>query len=231
MDQLLAFARGPLFAIAILIMLLGLGRHVLLQVHLLATKGSALRRVIWQRVLADSLSWVLPLKHLRRGTLILTFSSILFHAGAILVPLLLADHVVLWESFLGVTLPKLEPAFADWATLVTIACIFVLLSYRVFVRRSRDLSKPSDYAILVLVLLPFLSGFLASHPGMNPLPWRLMMLLHVLSAEALLIAIPFTKLAHVVLFPFDRLSQVHWQLRTGAGERVAVAIYGEEARV
>ena len=57
------------------------------------------------------------------------------------------------------------------------------------------------------------------------------MLFHVLSAEALFLAIPFTKLAHVVLFPFDRLSQVHWQLRAGAGEKVAMALYGEEAKV
>ena len=42
---------------------------------------------------------------------------------------------------------------------------------------------------------------------------------------------PFTKLSHIVLFPFDRLSAVHWQLRPGAGERVAEALYGKEARV
>ena len=32
------------------------------------------------------------------------------------------------------------------------------------------------------------------------------MLIHVLSAELLFVVVPFTKLAHVVLFPFDRLS-------------------------
>jgi nitrate reductase gamma subunit len=65
----------------------------------------------------------------------------------------------------------------------------------------------------------------------NPLPWQEMMLIHVLSAEALFLIVPFTKLAHIVLFPFDRLSQVHWQLRPGAGEQVATALYGDEARV
>jgi nitrate reductase gamma subunit len=85
--------------------------------------------------------------------------------------------------------------------------------------------------VLALVLAPFLSGFLAAHPSLNPLPWSGMMLLHILSAEILLVAIPFTKLAHVVLFPFDRLSEVHWQLRPGAGDRVAAALFGEEAHV
>ena len=57
------------------------------------------------------------------------------------------------------------------------------------------------------------------------------MLLHLLSAELLLLITPFTKLAHIVLFPFDRLSEVHWQLRPGAGDRVAAALYGERAQV
>lgn len=231
MDQWLEFARGPLFALTFLIMVLGLARHVLIQVHLLVSKGNMLRRVTWRRVLGDSLTWVLPLKHLKRGTVLLTLASVVFHIGAILVPLFLADHVVLWESFLGVGLPKLSVPLADALTLVTAGLIVVLLSYRLLITRSRDLSRLSDYIILVMVLLPFVTGYMASHPEVNPLPWQSMMLIHVLSAEALFVAIPSTKLAHVVLFPFDRLSQVHWQLRAGAGERVAAALFGEEAKV
>ncbi len=212
-------------------MLLGLGRHVVVQLNLLAAKGNKLQRVRWQQVFADSLSWAFPVRHLTRGTLALTSTSILFHVGAILTPIFLADHVVLWESLLGVTLPRLPASAADLLTLLTIILVVVLLGYRILVRRSRDLSKPGDYVILGMVLVPFVTGYMASHPMVNPLPWQSMMLFHLLSSEALLVAIPFTKLAHVVLFPFDRLSQVHWQFRPGAGDRVAAAIYGEEAKV
>ena len=93
------------------------------------------------------------------------------------------------------------------------------------------MSQRTDYVLLLLILLPFSSGFLAAHPGLNPLPWESMMLLHLLSAELLMVLIPFTKLAHIVLFFFDRISQLHWQLRPGAGSRVAKALFGEEARV
>jgi hypothetical protein len=82
-----------------------------------------------------------------------------------------------------------------------------------------------DYLLLLLILVPFVSGYLASHPGVNPFRWDVTMLLHILSAELLFVAVPFTKLAHVVLFPFDRLSAVHWQLQPGAGEKVAAALY------
>jgi len=231
MDPWLDFARGPLFALTFLIMLLGLARHVLLQIQVLATKGRAVRRTVWRRILADSLGWVFPLKHFSPGTRFLTTASILFHIGAILTPLFLADHVVLWGSFLGVRLPRLSAAVADLLALSTMVLILVLLLYRVAVTRSRELSKANDHLVLLLVLLPFLTGYLASHPAVNPLSWDVMMLLHILSGEALFVAIPFTKLAHVVLFPFNRMSQLHWQLRTGAGQKVAVAVYGEEARV
>jgi hypothetical protein len=88
-----------------------------------------------------------------------------------------------------------------------------------------------DYALLALIFVPFASGYLASHPESNPFPWDTMMLTHVLSADILFLAVPFTKLSHVVLFFFDRISQLHWQLRPGAGDKVAEVLYGKEARV
>lgn len=231
-EQWLDFARGPLFAGAFLIMILGLARHVLLQTHaLVIRKGRRLRLVPWRRVAADSLEWAVPVRHLVRGTILVSIASFLFHVGAILVPLFLVDHVALWERFLGVGLPSLDRGIGDALTLLTISCLLVLLSYRAFVRRARDLSRPSDYLLLLLILLPFLSGYFAAHSSVNPLPWNVMMLIHLLSAECLMVTVPFTKLSHVILFPFDRLSAVHWQLRPGAGDRAAEALFGREARV
>jgi nitrate reductase gamma subunit len=232
MEHWLELARGPLFAFTFLVMALGLARHVLLQVHGLVTrKGQRLRQAPWRRMASSALSWAVPVRHLDRSTLVMTTASFLFHVGAVVVPIFLAAHVALWSGFLGVSLPALGEGAADLLTVMTIVCILALFAYRVMTPRARALSQASDYAVLGLVLIPFLSGFLAAHPTLNPLPWSWMMLLHILSAELLLLAIPFTKLAHVVLFPFDRLSEVHWQLRPGAGDRVAAAIYGEEAHV
>jgi nitrate reductase gamma subunit len=232
MEHWLELARGPLFAFAFLVMGLGLARHVLLQVHGLATrKGRRLRQAPWRRMASSALSWAVPVRHLDRSTLVMTTASFLFHIGAVVVPVFLAAHVALWSGFLGVRLPALGEGAADLLTVLTIVCVLVLVTYRLMTPRARALTRASDYGVLGLVLVPFLSGFLAAHPTLNPLPWSGMMLLHILSAELLLVAIPFTKLAHVVLFPFDRLSEVHWQLRPGAGDRVAAALYGEEAHV
>jgi nitrate reductase gamma subunit len=232
MEHWLDLAQGPLFALSFLLMCLGLARHVLMQVHLLVTrKGRRMRQAPWRSIASNALSWAVPVRHLERSTLVMTVASFLFHVGAVVVPIFLAAHVALWHDALGISLPALGATAADVLTVMTVVCIFVLFGWRLTTPRARALTRASDYAILALVLAPFASGFLAAHPGLNPLPWSWMMLLHVLSAEALLVAIPFTKLAHVVLFPFDRLSEVHWQLRPGAGDRVAAALYGEGARV
>jgi nitrate reductase gamma subunit len=232
MEWWLEFARGPLFALAFLVFVLGLARHALLQIHaLVSRKGRRLRRLPWRRIAADSLSWAIPLRHMVYGTILVSAASFLFHVGGIVVPLFLADHIALWESFLGVNLPAIGAGTADVLTLLTLGCITFLLLYRLVIRRARELSRPSDYILLVVILVPFLSGYLASHPGANPLSWQAMMLIHMLSAEALMIVAPFTKLSHIVLVLFDRLSEVHWRLRPGAGERVAEALFGKEARV
>lgn len=232
MEQWLSFAKGPLFTLTFLIMVLGLARHFIIQTcSILISKGKRLKNVSWKKVFSDMASWSVPVKHMVKGTVIFSTFSFIFHVGAIIVAVFLADHILLWEQYLGIHLPSIGRTFADVLTLLTIGSILVLMGCRVFIRRQRKMSRRSDYVILIMVLIPFVFGFLAVHPAFNPLPWRTVMLLHILSAEALFVIIPFTKLSHIVLYFFDRLSPVHWQLKPGAGDKVAEALFGKEARV
>ena len=69
MEQWIAFAKGPLFAGAFLVMVLGLARIVVIQVYsLAASKGSRLKQVAWRKMLAETASWAAPLGHLIPGT-------------------------------------------------------------------------------------------------------------------------------------------------------------------
>ena len=232
MERMIDFARGPLFALTFGIMMLGLLRLITIQVYTLTrSKGRRLRNAPWRKILGESVTWAVPLPHMIRGTIIFSSSSFLLHVGLVIVPLLLADHIVLWERLLGIGLPAIGAGLADVLTVTTLVCLAVLLACRIFVPRQRAVSQPLDYILLVAIALPFASGFLASHPSLNPLPWSWMMLTHLLSAEVLFLLVPSTKLAHVVLYAFDRISAVHWQLRPGAGDRVAAALFGNEARV
>ena len=232
MEQWIDFAKGPLFALTFLIMVLGLARHFIIQFYsIFISKGKRLINVSWKKIFSDMVSWIFPVKHFIKGTVLFSAVSFIFHVSLILVSVFFIDHIVLWENFLGVNLPSIGRALADIFTLLTIGCVIILIACRIFVRRQREMSKKSDYILLIMVLLPFLFGFFAGHPAYNPFSWNTAMLIHILSAEALFIVIPFTKLSHIVLYFFDRLSAIHWQLKPGAGDRIAEVLYGKEAKV
>jgi nitrate reductase gamma subunit len=232
MEQWIEFARGPLFACTFLIMALGLIRLVIIQIYTISSgRGRKLRNTHWKKIMTDTLSWIVPIRHLIPGTKIFSVVSWLCHIGIILVPLFLADHIVLWEAFFKIDLPRINYGLADFLTLFTIACLIVLMGFRIFLSRYRAMSKKMDYILLINIGIPFITGYLASHPNVNPFSWNAIMLIHILSAELLFLLIPFTKLAHIVLFVFDRISGIHWQLRPGAGDQVAESLYGKEARV
>jgi nitrate reductase gamma subunit len=212
-------------------MVLGLSRLLIIHIRLMIRRRHQLRGARWQRILSDSLSWALPVRHMVRGAIALTMASFVFHLGIIIVPLLLPDHIALWERVLGVDLPQIGFVLADTLTLAAVACGLVLLGNRIMARRARSLSRASDYMVLILVTMTMATGYMAAHAAANPLPWSVMMLIHMLSAEALFVVVPFSKLSHVVLFPFERLSQAYWRLQPGAGEEIARALWGEEAHI
>jgi nitrate reductase gamma subunit len=58
-----------------------------------------------------------------------------------------------------------------------------------------------DYVLLAIALAPFITGYLAYHQWFH---YKTMLILHVLSGEVMLVAIPFTKLSHMFLFFFTR---------------------------
>jgi nitrate reductase gamma subunit len=232
MEQWIDFAKGPLFAFTFLIMILGLTRLFIIQFYsIFISKGKRLKNVSWKKIFSDMASWVFPIKHFIKGTVLFSAVSFIFHVAAILVSVFFIDHIILWENFFIVNLPSIGRVLADILTLLTIGSIIILIACRVFVRRQREMSKKSDYILLIMVLLPFLLGFLAGHPAVNPFTWDLAILIHILTGEALFVVIPFTKLSHIVLYFFDRLSPVHWQLKPGAGDKIAEALFGKEAKV
>ena len=132
---------------------------------------------------------------------IFTLMVFAFHITLFVVPLFLDAHNMLWEEAWGISLWSLPDGVADVMTVVLLVSIFFLALRRIVRREVRILTGPWDYVLLVITALPFLTGFLAYHElG----PYDLLMTLHMLTAVILLILIPFTKLAHMILFFFTR---------------------------
>jgi nitrate reductase gamma subunit len=233
MEEWLAFARGPAFRFAIAILILGVLRHLVVTVLSVRTIMSRAgdKALPWKAIRASTLGWLFPVRHLGQSR-IFTASSIAFHAGVLLAPLFLAGHVLLVDRTIGISWPTLPNLLADILTVLAIVGLTAVAVVRMSSKDGRALSRPSDYAILVLTALPFLSGFLTMHPGLNPFPFEFTLLLHVLSGSLLLALVPFTKLVHVVVLPATQLvSEAGWHFPPDAGEKVAAALGKENQPV
>ena len=132
------------------------------------------------------------------GFTILVF---VFHICLLATPIFLMGHNVLLLERWGFSLPTLPEGLADGMTLaVIVAAVFIILR-RIALPEVRIITKPYDFLVLAIAVAPFLTGFLAYHQMGSYDFW---IVAHVLSGEIMLVAIPFTKLSHFLLFFLSR---------------------------
>lgn len=226
MELCLELARGPLFRFALLFMVLGLGRHLVLTFlairRAIAKAGD--KDVPLRRIALATLGWLFPFTKMRPRR-IYSFLSIAFHAGIIITPLFLAGHIALWQRGLGFGWPAIGNSLADVLTLVVMVSVVGLVVGRQWTGEARSLTRSQDIILLLLVALPFASGFILAHPALSPFDASAAMLVHALSADLVMVLIPTTKLSHCVLLPTTQLvSDVGWRFPPDAGEKVLAAL-------
>ena len=132
---------------------------------------------------------------------VMTVVTFAFHLSLIIAPIFLLAHVVLWDESFNISWWSLPDQLADMLTLVVIAGCCYFLYRRLTDPTVKYLTSTSDYVLLAIVAAPFVTGFLAYHQWFN---YQLIMILHVLSGEIMLMAIPFTRLSHMIYSPFTR---------------------------
>jgi nitrate reductase gamma subunit len=221
------FGRGPLFRLTFSLMVLGLLRVLLLTIAGIveAYRRNSDRIVPWKQVVRQTAGWLFPIGRLWRKRAVYSSISVLFHVGLLAVPLFLAAHVRLWQRALGWGWPALPQALANWLTLLTVGTGFGLFFGRVFYRNSRALSRFQDYVWPVLLAIPFVTGYACAGLALRPGTYQASMLLHVYSADLIMVMVPFTKIAHCVLTPLSQaVTAVSWKFVPGAGDRVAATL-------
>ncbi len=214
MQSLLDFARGPLFRLCFAIMLLGLARILFLDIWAAykAYKKTADRKMPWKLVLSRSWEWIFPVKRLSNNFQVYSVLSILFHIGLILVPVFLFAHIQLWKESVGISWPSLPYSWAFWLTISTIIFSVSLFMGRLVIKQARALSRKQDYLWLILLLIPFITGFVCANLNISPQSYQFFMLVHILSGELIFILIPFSKIAHCVLAPLSQVvSALAWK--------------------
>jgi len=221
------FGRGPLFRLAFCLMVLGLLRVVVLTIVGIVEsyRRNSDKIVPWKAVARQTLGWLVPAGRLWKARPVYSVTSLLFHVGLLTVPLFLAAHVLLWRRAAGFAWPGIPQRWADSLTLIAIAAALGLFFGRMFHRGSRALSRFQDYAWPALLVVPFVTGYLCSHASLGPGGYLGIMLIHVYSADLIMLLIPFTKIAHCVLAPLSQaVTAVAWKFVPGAGDRVAATL-------
>jgi len=233
MQSWIAWLRGPAFIFALSFMLLGLIRHVVLTVLEMrrSMQRAGDKKIAYKPLWIATLKWLLPIRKLKTRRLF-SVTSVVFHVAVIIVPLFLLAHISIWRRSTGLHWPGIPNALADGLTIIAVVTALALVIERVSARVTRALSVFEDYALLLLIALPFATGFLMMHPAINIFPFQATMLLHFLSADLLLVLIPLTKLSHMALMPEGQIiSEVAWHWTPDAGSRLAVALGKENERV
>lgn len=153
--------------------------------------------------LRSLIHWLIPFGTRRwRLKPVFTIMTFLFHICLVFTPIFLLSHNILWYESWGITWWTLSESLADIMTIIVIiACIFFAFR-RILSPEVKFVTFTSDYIILAISFLPFLTGFLAYHQWL--LPHKAMLNLHILFGEIMLIAIPFTRLGHMFYFFLTR---------------------------
>jgi len=126
-----------------------------------------------------------------------TFLVFILHIGLLATPVFLNGHNILFMERWGFSFWTISESTADVLTAVVIAAIVFLILRRLAKPEVRLMTDTRDYLMLLIAVAPFITGILAHYQVGN---YRFWLILHILCGEILLIAIPFTKLSHFVLF-------------------------------
>jgi nitrate reductase gamma subunit len=131
----------------------------------------------------------------------LTIVAFAFHICLILTPIFLLAHVTLIEESWNISWWTLPEGTAQIMTMAVIAgCVFFLVR-RMIRPEVRYVTYASDYAILAIIAAPFITGLIAYYQWFG---YQIFMILHILSGEVMLAAIPFTRLSHMLFAPLTR---------------------------
>ena len=212
-NELLAWARGPGFDIALIIFVAGMLLR-LLEVISLGKKPdlSAPRGSGVEGGLRTLLARSLPRKAVFDREPLRIINGYVLHLGFFIVLFMYGPHIALFQSIFGFGWPALPSGVIDAVGAITILSLVAALVFRLNNKVMRFLSTGGDYVAWAVTLLPVLTGYLAYNHLL--LPYTTMLAVHLLSVELLMVVAPFSKLTHMFSFAMAR-----WHQGYKAGQR------------
>ena len=203
MHSLYNFVSGPLAWLAFIIFFGG-SLYRLITLFILVHKKE---RFIYSYIslkysLRSILHWSMPFatENMRRHPLF-TIVTFAFHICLVLTPLFLLAHITMIDESWNLSWWNLPEGITQVMTVIVIASCAFFLIRRLVSPEVQYVTSASDYVILAIVAAPFITGFLAYYQWLG---YQTFVILHILSAEIMLVAIPFTRLSHMLFAPLTR---------------------------
>ncbi|MCP4022357.1 MAG: respiratory nitrate reductase subunit gamma [Desulfobacteraceae bacterium] len=203
MNAFIDFLMGPMVWISFVVFIFGLLFRILMIIKEINEKEKFILSYLSPRYgLRSIVSWLIPfLPQSTRNQPVFYAVSYMFHLLLFIVPIFLLSHIVLFNESFQISWIALNDTFADILTLIIIFFLGFFAIRRVMVPEVRYLTTYMDYLLILVVALPFVTGFLSYHQF---LAYRWITIIHVISGELMLILVPFTRFSHMIFAPFTR---------------------------
>jgi len=210
-----AFVEGPLVWIAFLTFIIGSALRLILFFTLSTKKDKPVYRFFSLKwMLLSIFRWLFPANPDLKKNPVFSILGYIFHICLLAVPLFYSAHMSLWqESRFKWSCLSMPAKWADWMTLILLGIAVFFIIRRIVLAEVRIITTPSDYFLIIVCALPFLTGYLNTHPDDTAYQWVTSVLpfygqygtiIHIITGATMLIAVPFTKLSHWVLFFVSR---------------------------
>jgi nitrate reductase gamma subunit len=197
------FVRGPMVWLAFAVFFGGSIYRIYTIISMAKKEAVVFPYIKLKYIFRSLLHWLIPFGTTNwRRRWVVTLITFPFHICIIVTPIFLLAHNVLWYESWGINLWSLPDRLADIMTLIVIGGCGFFLIRRILSPEVRYVSYLSDFIILTITVLPFLTGYLAAKQML--LPHNVMTILHILSGEVMLMAVPFTRIGHMLSFWLTR---------------------------
>ncbi len=201
--ELYDFLKGPMVWLAFIIFIVGSLYRVVFLIMKVKKSKTINSYLSLKYSLRSIFHWIIPYASTNmRKHPFFTMVSFLFHFCLIITPLVLYAHNKLIYDSWNLLLWSAPEKVADLMTLIVIFSVVIFILRRILIPEVRFVTYLPDFIVLFIAVIPFITGFLAYHQLL--FDYRIILAIHVLSGEIMLMAIPFTKLSHMLFFWFIR---------------------------
>jgi nitrate reductase gamma subunit len=208
-ENILEFARGPFFQVALLVFVAGMTYRFVRVLALgwtpdrVQAKGSRVGGVATSFlkgiIIWPFIPWV---KNTFSRNPIMYLAGGLFHLGLFVVIFLGTAHMLVWKSLLGFGWLTLPLPIVDWSAAGAIVAMIALFINRLVNPVLKLLTGPAEWLSWLIVFVPMVTGYMMTHHLW--FQYETLFSLHMLAVDVLLIWIPLSRISHFMFYFFAK---------------------------